>query len=160
MDNEFIDLITISGKVKSFRPINQTTVQLGFEEGLPVAELKLVERWVLSKGDIVTLSGYRDVRSGMFYGRAYKNHTKGIIGGNSTSYYRFSIGKGTLAFGIIALIMILSTNLLAIVVGFTVLISTGFISYCHFQSSKYSYAEAEWNQYALDLVEEDTLVVG
>lgn len=159
MDYEFNNLITIRGKVKYFRSINQTQVQLGFEEGLAVAELSVRERWVIGRGDVVTLCGVRNDNTGMFYAIAYKNQTKGIIGCNFTGptplYSGF--GRKMSLFLIIGLVMLLSLNILGILIGFTVAIIAGYLIFRDVKFSKEYNRRQEWYRYAKEQVEEDLL---
>lgn len=159
MDFEFDDLITIRGKVKYFRAIDETQVQLGFEEGLAVAELTIWQRWVISRGDVVTLCGIRNDNTGMFYAIAYKNQTKGIIGskfsGPTSLYSRFRRKMYFLM--IVGLIMVLSLNILGILIGFTVSITAGYLIFLSLRASEKYNREQEWYRYAKEQVEGDLL---
>ena len=71
---------TLSGKVDSLRPVSKRTVQIELAGIQKLIELTTYEPWVFNRGDLVSISGEVDKKTGKFIGYAYKNQSKGVVG--------------------------------------------------------------------------------
>lgn len=70
----------LSGRVNSFRSISTAVVHVMLDTpGVPPIEL-FVYRWVIERGDVISVSGTKDEKTGKFIGIAYHNQTKSVRG--------------------------------------------------------------------------------
>lgn len=70
----------LEGKVANFHSVTVRCVHIELE-GVPrVIELTTETAWVINRGDMVSVAGEADEKTGKFLAYAYRNHTRRVFG--------------------------------------------------------------------------------
>jgi hypothetical protein len=103
----------LSGKVKSYKAISQTQVQVEFNGLNKIIEISVDDPWVINKGDNIVVAGENDKNTGKFEALAYKNITKNVVG-----FYKVSVAGALLFIGIGFMLIWAIFPIIHVIIGF------------------------------------------